>query len=185
MNSSHQTQLKQELRTAVLTGRNKGHNCSHAHSQILIDLAWELRAKTVACYIPFGDEPNVNVFLKHCQLDEKITLYVPRVKGDDLEWVVFAEEQIRHPLGMAEPVGPAVGLESVDLIVVPALAADKKGQRLGRGKGYYDRALSKISAKQTVAVVHDDEFFEEIPTEGHDKPVNVICTCSELVFVTL
>ena len=152
---------------------------------MLIDLAWEIRAKTIACFIPFGDEPNTNVFLKHCQLDEKITLYVPRVIGDYLEWVVFDEEQIRHPLGMAEPVGQAVEISSIDLIVVPALAADKSGQRLGRGKGYYDRALSKISAKQVVAVVHDDELFDEIPTEGHDKPVTVICTCSELVFVKL
>lgn len=84
---------------------------------------------------------------------------------------------------MAEPVGEAVKLESVDLIVVPALAADLKGQRLGRGKGYYDRALAKISAKLTVVVVHDNELYEEIPTEEHDQPVDVVCSCSELVFI--
>lgn len=183
MSSSNQTQLKNVLRKVVLAGRESGHKCSHSHSQLLIDLTWEQRAKTVACYIPFGDEPNTNVFLKHCQLDEKITLYVPRVSGDDLEWVVFDEEQIRHPLGMAEPVGEAVKLESVDLIVVPALAADLKGQRLGRGKGYYDRALAKISAKLTVVVVHDNELYEEIPTEEHDQPVDVVCSCSELVVI--
>ena len=182
MMSSSQTQMKQELRKIVLAGRESGHRCSHSHSQLLIDLSWEQRAKTVACFISFGDEPNTNVFLKHCQLDEKTTLYVPRVTGDDLEWVVFDEEQIRHPLGMAEPVGQAVALESVDLMVVPALAADFSGQRLGRGKGYYDRALAKINAKHTVVVIHDDELFEEIPTEEHDQPVDVICTCSELVF---
>ena len=93
MSSSNQTQSKQELRKVVLAGRETGHKCSHAHSQLLIDLTWEQRAKTVACYIPFGDEPNTNVFLKHCQLDEKITLYVPRVSGDDLEWVVFDYER--------------------------------------------------------------------------------------------
>lgn len=183
MSSSSQTQLKQELRKVVLAERSIGHKCSHSHSQMLIDLAWEQRAKTVACFISFGDEPNTNVFLKHCQLDEKITLYVPRVIGDDLEWVVFDEEQIRHPLGMAEPVGPAVELNSVDLMVVPALASDLKGQRLGRGKGYYDRALAKISAKLTVVTVHDNELYEEIPTEEHDRPVDVVCTCGELVFV--
>jgi 5-formyltetrahydrofolate cyclo-ligase len=137
----------------------------------------------VACFISFGDEPNTNIFLKHCQLDEKITLYVPRVTGENLEWVVFDEEQIRHPLGMTEPVGAAAELEAVDLMVVPALAADRQGRRLGRGKGYYDRALSGIAAKLTVAVIHDDELVEQVPVEDHDKPVEVVCTCSELIFI--
>lgn len=182
MSSSSQTERKQVLRASVLEGRKIGHHCSHSHSQLLIDLAYEKRAKTVASFIAFGDEPNTNVFLKHCQLDEKITLYVPRVIGDELEWVVFDEEQIRHPLGMAEPVGPRVALDEVDLMVIPALAADLSGSRLGRGKGYYDRALKKISAKLTVVAVHDDELFEHVPVEEHDQPVDVICTCSELIF---
>ncbi|MEO0313140.1 MAG: hypothetical protein RL140_370 [Actinomycetota bacterium] len=183
MSTSSQTEQKQRLRRAALDGRKSGHKCSHAHSQLLIDLAWEQRVKTVACFISFGDEPNTNVFLKHCQLDEKIILYVPRVTGEDLEWVVFDEEQIRHPLGMAEPVGNAVELESVDLMVVPALAADRHGRRLGRGKGFYDRALAGISAKLTVAVIHDDELVDRVPVEDHDKSVEVVCTCSELIFI--
>jgi 5-formyltetrahydrofolate cyclo-ligase len=137
----------------------------------------------VACYISFGDEPSTNIFLRHCQYDERIDLYVPRVQGDDLEWVQFSEDQAKHPLGMNEPLGTSVNLTEIDLMVIPALAADHAGHRLGRGKGFYDRALQQISAKKIVVLVHDDEIFDSIPFESHDVLVQVICGCSEIVSV--
>jgi 5-formyltetrahydrofolate cyclo-ligase len=172
---------KQDLRAQVLRNRESGHKCGHAHSQLLIDYAWEKRVKSVASFISFGDEPNTNIFLKHCQFDEKLALYVPRVSGDDLEWVRFDEDQARHPLGMNEPKGEAVVLTEVDLMVVPALAADRSGNRLGRGRGFYDRALARINAKKTIVVVHDDEVFDEVPAGSLDAPVQAICTCSEII----
>jgi 5-formyltetrahydrofolate cyclo-ligase len=147
----------------------------------LIDYAWEKRVKSVACFISFGDEPSTNIFLKHCQFDEKVALFVPRVSGDDLEWVPFDEDQARHPLGMNEPLGEAADLTEVDLMVVPALAVDLSGNRLGRGRGFYDRALAKINAAKTVVVVHDDEVFVSVPAGILDAPVQVIFTCSEII----
>ena len=183
MNADAKPNTKQAFRKRILEGREAGHDCGHAHSQLLIDYSWEQRVKTVACYISFGDEPSTNVFLKHCQFNERIELFVPRVNGEDLEWVLFTEDQARHPLGMSEPAGEVVALTAVDLMVVPALAADKHGKRLGRGRGFYDRALSKLDAKTTVVLVHDDELLEEVPTESHDVAVQAICTCSEIVLV--
>jgi 5-formyltetrahydrofolate cyclo-ligase len=147
---------------------------------LLIDYTWELRAKKVACYISFGDEPSTNVFLKHCQLDDRVELYVPRVIGENLEWVLFTSDQVTHPLGMNEPIGSAAALPEVDLMVVPALAADRDGNRLGRGKGFYDRALGQIQAKKVIALVHDDELFDSIPVDAHDAPIDAVCSCSEL-----
>lgn len=94
--------------------------------------------------------------------------------------MLFTSEQVTHPLGMSEPVGNATELPEVDLMVVPALAADSTGNRLGRGKGFYDRALEQIRAKKVIALVHDDEFFEAIPVAAHDAPIDAVCTCSEL-----
>ena len=183
MSAEAVTLQKQALRKAVLEGRSLGHNCGHAHSQLLIDYSWENRVQSVACFISFGDEPNTNIFLKHCQFNERISLYVPRVNGENLEWVLFDEEQARHPLGMNEPLGEPISLSEVDLMVVPALAADRSGNRLGRGRGFYDRALTKVVAKKTVAVVHDDELVTLVPIEAHDSTVQAICTCSEIVEV--
>jgi 5-formyltetrahydrofolate cyclo-ligase len=172
---------KQELRKKVLVGRSGGHRCGHSHSQLLIDYVWERRIKSVACYISFGNEPSTNLFLKHCQLDDRIDLYVPRVAGEHLEWVEFSAEQIKHPLGMNEPTGEAKTLSEVELLVMPALGIDRKGHRLGRGRGYFDRASKQISAKTTIALVHDDELFELVPTEPHDANVDGVCTCGELI----
>jgi 5-formyltetrahydrofolate cyclo-ligase len=172
---------KSALRKRVTESRKLGHDCGHSLCQKLIDFAWEQRAKTIACFISFGAEPNTNLFLKHCQLDEKIKLYVPRVAGDALEWVLFDENQVRHPLGMNEPVGPSVILSELDLLVVPALALDRFGRRLGRGRGFYDRALSKLSPKQVVGVIHSDELVDLVPTDNHDQLVDFICTCEELL----
>lgn len=185
MGSEELNELKQSLRRKVLAGREKGHNCGHAHSNSLIEYVAENRIRSVACYLSFGDEPNTNVFVRHCQLDEKIQLYIPRVVGDDLEWVAFSEDQIRHKLGMSEPIGPAVNLREIELLVVPAIAVDRHGNRLGRGKGYFDRALSAIAAKEIVAVVHDDEIFDEVPTEAHDQRVQLICSCENISAVKI
>lgn len=172
---------KQALRKTVLAGRQTGHDCGHSHSQLLIDYSWEQKAKSIACYLSFGDEPSTNVFVKHCLLGEKTELYAPRVVGDELEWVPMGEDQATHPLGMNEPVGESVELPEVDLMVIPALAADPSGNRLGRGKGFYDRALKNMRAKKIVVLVHDDELVEHVPTENHDASVQVICTCSQII----
>jgi len=94
--------------------------------------------------------------------------------------VLFTSDQVTHLLGMSEPVGRAIELPEVDLMVVPALAADRTGNRLGRGKGFYDRALEQIRAKKIIALVHDDEFFATIPVDAHDAPIDAVCSCSEL-----
>jgi 5-formyltetrahydrofolate cyclo-ligase len=172
---------KQELRKKVLARRGQGISCGHSHSQLLIDYVWEQRIKSVACYISFGNEPSTNLFLKHCQLDDRIELFVPRVAGEQLEWVEFSAEQIKHPLGMNEPTGEAKELSEIDLLVLPALAIDRKGHRLGRGRGYFDRATHQLSAKTTIALVHDNELLESVPTEPHDANVDGVCTCGELI----
>ena len=132
MSADAKQNMKQSFRERTLKGREAGHVCGHAHSQLLIDYSWEKRVKSVACYLSFGDEPSTNVFIKHCQFNDQIKLYVPRVNGEKLEWVLFDEDQARHPLGMNEPKGDAVPLSEVDLMVVPALAADRQGKRLGQ-----------------------------------------------------
>ena len=181
MSAEAATNEKRELRKQVLAGRAAGHSCGHSHSQLLIDYVWEQRFKTIACYISFGSEPSTNLFLKHCQLEDRIELFVPRVTGEDLEWVEFSAEQIKHPLGMSEPIGDARKLTEVDLMVMPALAIDRDGNRLGRGRGYFDRALQNIAAKKTIALVHDDELLARVPSESHDARVDAVCTCGELI----
>lgn len=83
--------------------------------------------------------------------------------------------------GLLEPgtvAGPAA-LSAAEVIVVPALAADPHGGRLGRGAGYYDRALAGLTAP-TLAVVFDDEVLTSVPVEAHDVAMSGVLTPSGL-----
>ena len=74
-------------------------------------------------------------------------------------------------------------LDEVELIVMPALAAGRDGSRLGRGKGYYDRAVDGLATPRVV-IVHDEELFETLPTEEFDQRCDFVITCSETIDVT-
>ena len=78
----------------------------------------------------------------------------------------------------AHPVGSRVdAVARADLVVVPALAVDRYGFRLGRGGGSYDRALARVSASTlTVALLHDGELLDRLPAEPHDRPVRAVVT---------
>jgi 5-formyltetrahydrofolate cyclo-ligase len=101
------------------------------------------------------------------------------VRGEELEWALFNWDDLTEgEFGILEPTGEAEPL-NVDVILVPALAVDAAGNRLGKGKGFYDRALASIdSSVPVIALVHDEEVFEEIPHEGHDRKVNYVACCT-------
>jgi 5-formyltetrahydrofolate cyclo-ligase len=80
--------------------------------------------------------------------------------------------------GLLEPTGPRLGPEAVrtcDVVVVPALAVDRDGHRLGRGGGSYDRALSGAQGL-VVALLHDGELLDAVPTDPHDVAVHAVVT---------
>ncbi len=82
--------------------------------------------------------------------------------------------------GLLEPAGPRLGPEALadcDLVLVPALAVDRAGRRLGRGGGSYDRALPRARGL-VVAVLHDGELVEQLPAEPHDVAVRAVVTPS-------
>ena len=114
------------------------------------------------------------------------TVIVPLTRADGrLDWVAHDPESAlrRSSIGVPEPVGRPVtagGLAATDLVLVPALAVDHHGRRLGRGAGFYDRALTALAAHgrrpTTCAVVFADELLPEVPTEPHDEPVDLVLT---------
>jgi 5-formyltetrahydrofolate cyclo-ligase len=84
------------------------------------------------------------------------------------------------PLGIAQPVGPAIPVESVEAFFVPGLAFDRAGYRLGRGKGFYDRLLARHSPGALLCgVCFGDVLVERLPRESHDIPMNCLLTPEE------
>ncbi|MEU4373567.1 5-formyltetrahydrofolate cyclo-ligase [Pseudonocardia alni] len=137
----------------------------------------------VACYLPIGTEPggagpgvpslpDALVAAGH----DVLAPVVPDAPGP-LDWTVHRgpDDLAPGPLGVVEPTGPRLGpaaLASAGLVVVPALAVDRRGRRLGRGGGFYDRTLA-LAAPGALLVVplHDGELLDDVPAEDHDVAV--------------
>src|SRR4051794_29553979 len=116
------------------------------------------------------------------QLGLRILLPVVPPEGRELRWAVDTGRLAPGRFGLLEPVGPRLGATAIgaaEVVVVPALAVDRSGVRLGRGGGYYDRALQHARPDAVlVALVFDDELLEELPAEHHDHRVTAVVTPS-------
>jgi 5-formyltetrahydrofolate cyclo-ligase len=116
------------------------------------------------------------------QLGARVLLPAVPPSGSQLCWAVDTGRLARGRYGLLEPMGPRLGataLGTADVVVLPALGVDRAGVRLGRGGGYYDRALLHVRPDAVlVAVVFDDEFIDELPAEPHDRRVTAVVTPS-------
>lgn len=138
-------------------------------------------ADVVAAFVGVGTEPPTLPLLRALRAAGAEVLLPVVLPEGLLEWGPLPQSVDaleRGPLGLLEPAPPYLGHQALGragLVLVPALAVDRKGNRLGRGRGYYDRALAGLaagSAVRVLAVVFDDELVDEVPTEPHDRPVS-------------
>ncbi|MGY1805315.1 5-formyltetrahydrofolate cyclo-ligase [Blastococcus sp. SYSU D00922] len=138
---------------------------------------------TLAAYVPDPSEPgNGRLPDAYAQLGARVLLPVIPAEGRVLDWAVHTGELEHGRFGLSQPVGPRLGptaIAEADAVVVPALAVDRSGIRLGRGGGYYDRALVHARPDAVlVTVVFDDERLDHLPREAHDRPVRAVVTPS-------
>jgi 5-formyltetrahydrofolate cyclo-ligase len=138
-------------------------------------------ASTVCAYVPVGAEPGsiamLDVMLARTG---RVLLPVARTAADDspvaLQWGEYQPGQLTAArFGLLEPAGPwlpATTLQEASVVLVPALAVDPTGVRLGRGRGFYDRTLVHRDGRaRLIAVVRDEELLDELPREPHDVPM--------------
>jgi 5-formyltetrahydrofolate cyclo-ligase len=139
--------------------------------------------RAFAAYAPEETEPgHGRLPAAYTQLGARVLLPVVPPEGRELAWAVDTGRLAPGRFGLLEPVGPRLGataIGTVDIVVVPALGVARDGIRLGRGGGYYDRALRHARPDAiVVALVFDDEFVDELPAEPHDRRVNAVVTPS-------
>jgi 5-formyltetrahydrofolate cyclo-ligase len=138
--------------------------------------------ETVCAYVPVGHEPG-SLELLDVLLADGCRVLLPIVVGEEpLDWADYAGPESLRParFGLREPSGPRLGpgaIGDVDAILIPALAVDHRGVRLGRGAGHYDRSLPMAASRAVlVGVVRDTEFVAELPGEAHDVRMSAVLT---------
>ena len=141
-----------------------------------------LLADRIMMYHSLPDELSTLEFLK--KWAGKKRFYLPRVNGVDLE--VLPYEETRLELGsfhIEEPTGNDVTDPSeIELVVVPGVAYDRRGRRLGRGKGFYDRFLQSTKATK-IGVGYEFQLLDELPSEPHDMPMDIVITQKTTIVV--
>ena len=145
-------------------------------SRLMADGLWRA-AGTVLLYHPLPGEVDTTLLLDNAMNMGKRVL-LPKVVGDELELHVYTPDALqRGAYGIMEPTGPLFPpnfYPSIDLAVIPGVAFDRHGARLGRGKGYYDRLLPQLSNAYRIGICFPFQMLEHLPSEPHDVLMNEI-----------
>jgi 5-formyltetrahydrofolate cyclo-ligase len=173
------------LRSGVVGARGKLSEQERAAAgRLLRDAVLSLpelqMAGTVAVYYSVGSEPETRG-LVYGLWKRGTYVVLPVLRGDgDLDWASYEgpESMVPGPRGLLEPGEARRGVAAVaraDAVIVPALAVDRAGNRLGRGGGSYDRALARVGpVVPLMALLYDDELVDRVPAEPHDVPVRAV-----------
>lgn len=174
-----QQNTKKEIRSFVKRQKTfyskaqfeKWSDCIQA---FLLDDDAVIKSKTILLYYSLPDEVATHKLIDELA-DEKLVL-LPVVCGEDLKLRVYNHDMFEGSFHIMEPNGEEyTDYDNIDLVIVPGVAFDKKRNRLGRGKGYYDRLLPQIKAKK-IGVCFGFQIVDDIPCEKHDIAMNAVVT---------
>ncbi|MDE7409107.1 MAG: 5-formyltetrahydrofolate cyclo-ligase [Muribaculaceae bacterium] len=139
-----------------------------------------MMADNILMYHSLPDELSTIKFLK--KWHDRKRFFLPRVNGVNLD--ILPYEETRLELGsfhIEEPTGDDVAdVDDIELMIVPAVAFDRKGNRLGRGKGFYDRLLATSRATK-IGVGYEFQLLDSIPSEPHDVAMDMVITQKTLI----
>ena len=176
--------LRKRMRAEMrgLTRAQREKSALELCARLIEQPAW-LNARSILLFSPLSDEPDVRPIME-VALVSKTTTALPRFNKGTGGYEAAVIEDVERDLtggrfGILEPasVCKVADLKRLDLVLVPGLAFDWHGRRLGRGRGFYDRLLAQVSG-QICGVAFDQQMVTAIPVEPHDVPLNCILTPS-------
>ncbi len=174
---------KQSLRSAALAARRQLSSSERAEASSqavtrLLRLPELTGAGTVLLFAATRDELDVASAVGPLAARGARTLF-PRVRGPELDLVAASDLRTLELgyRGIREPVGPSIDVEVVDVALIPGVAFDPHGGRLGHGGGHYDRLLARLPAScARIGMAFSCQVVPAVPREDHDAPVDLIVT---------
>lgn len=175
--------IRREVRTrkALLSALEKAQAAARVFEKLEQSAAFAM-AENILMYHSLPDELSTRDFID--KWASRKNFFLPRVNGMNLEVLPYNRSRLAQGAFLIEePQGDeVVSADTMEMIVVPGVAYDRKGNRVGRGKGYYDRLLAESRALK-VGVGYDFQLVDEIDAEAHDIPVDVVITESYRIVV--
>ncbi|MFF9816481.1 5-formyltetrahydrofolate cyclo-ligase [Streptomyces sp. NPDC014006] len=188
--------VKRAVRRRFLAARNAltpadVMNAASALAERALGLPELAHARTVAAYVSVGTEPGTLALLDALHARGVRVLLPALLDDNDLDWGEYTGEgsltRVQHggKTALLEPAGERLGPQAVtaaDVVLLPGLAVDARGMRLGRGGGSYDRVLARLeragARPALVVLLYDTEVVTRVPEEPHDRPVHAVVTPS-------
>ena len=177
---------KKELRKRMLAKRralsviNTKTKNGEFFSKYIKELDIYKKSSKILAYLAMEGEPDLDEFIRYALIDGK-SVYVPvcvdkqnmfaaRINSfEDLEIGMYDIRTLSYPYEIAKP-------DEIDLVLIPSVACDLRGNRLGMGKGYYDRYLTEIPYKKRIAVIWSFQIIHNVPIDKFDRKVSKIIT---------
>jgi len=170
--ASSRADMKDNLRRRLRAQREERYT---EHTLLhLLEIPEISSAKVIASYYSYETEPDTHA-LNQAIISEGKTLLLPRINGEVIEWVLWNGDlkHMKESGKFHEPTGEVfTKLETIDVVLVPALAIDPDGYRLGQGGGFYDRALPLLTAWKHGVVYNYERMEHDLPRDPWDIAVD-------------
>ena len=160
-------------RKAEHTAEEKAEMSARICRQVLTDPHWA-KANNVFLYHALTDEVDTTILIDAAMHEGK-TVLLPVIDGDDLRLKIHTGATQTGSYSIQEPIGEEnTCYKEIALAIVPGMAFDKKGNRLGRGRGFYDRTLPKLAEAYKIGLCFPFQLLESIPCEAYDIKMDAV-----------
>ena len=176
---------KEEIRSrikahkALLSEQERRQAAEAAFSMLEKSVAF-MMADKILMYHSLPDELSTIDFIDKWHTRKHF--FLPRVNGVNLDVLPYDRTRLQYgSFHIEEPTGDDIeDIDNIELIIVPGIAYDNRGNRVGRGKGYYDRLLSRTKATK-IGIGYDFQLLDEIDSEPHDITMDIVITDSRII----
>ncbi len=141
---------------------------------VLDDLVGAGTSLSVLVYLSYSSELSTEPLIDKL-LERGVAIYAPRVEGEEMVAVEYGDDFVISGQGIREPIGERFDGD-LDIVILPLLAVDELGNRLGYGGGYYDRYLAKHTSSLKIGYCFDFQMLKSLPSEETDVALNMVVT---------